>query len=150
MKINLRVVIDTNVLVSSLAKIKNSPSYQILKSIRAGEIIFSTSNQILEEVRNVIGRERIVKFTKMTIAQRENFMDLIIRRSDLSEGKTSLTLSSRDIKDNMFLVCAYEVQADYLITGDRDLLVLKEFAGTKIVTPREFVNILKKINSLNL
>ena len=45
----------------------------------------------------------------------------------------------RDPKDNMFLEAAQQGKADYLITGDKDLLVLKQFRRTKIVKPKEFL-----------
>jgi len=48
----------------------------------------------------------------------------------------------RDKKDNHVLECAVEGECEYIVSGDKDLLVLKEFQGIKIVTPREFVRIL--------
>jgi hypothetical protein len=50
----------------------------------------------------------------------------------------------RDKKDNRILECAMESGSDYLVTGDRDLLALKEYKNVKIVTPREFLNILNR------
>lgn len=52
---------------------------------------------------------------------------------------------SRDIKDNKVLSCAVEAKADYIVTGDKDLLVLKSYQGIKIVTPRELLSVLTKI-----
>lgn len=142
---DLRVVIDTNVLVSGLFGIKNSPSSQILKVYRRQKIIFATSPLILEEVNEVINRERIVKLTKMSFEQRSEFIDKLIERSDVTEGKQLIEQAGRDIKDDKFLACALEAKADYLITGDEDLLILKEYGGIKIVTPREFLEVLNKI-----
>lgn len=141
MKNNLRVVVDTNVLISGLFGIKDSPSSQILKAIRTQKIILVASPLILEEVGNVINRERVVKLTKMSTDERADFMDKLIERSDVTAGKQLPQMIGRDIKDDKFLACAIEARADYIITGDEDLLVLKEYEGIKIMTPREFINI---------
>ena len=49
----------------------------------------------------------------------------------------------RDVKDDKFLATAYAAKADYLVTEDNDLLVLKEYDGTKIITAKEFLDILE-------
>ena len=62
--------------------------------------------------------------------------------SILTRGQAALTQKSRDRKDNKFLVCASEAQADYLITSDDDLLALKTYEKTRIIPPQEFVTLL--------
>lgn len=140
----LRVVVDTNVLVSGLFGIKDSPSSQILKAYRSQKIILANSPLILEEVSEVINRERIVKLTKMSSGQRLDLIDKLIERSDVTSGKQFVEQIGRDIKDDKFLACAIEAKAEYLITGDEDLLVLKEYGGVKIITPRQFLGVLKQ------
>ena len=44
----------------------------------------------------------------------------------------------RDKDDDIVLACALEAAVDYLVTGDKDLLILKKFRGIRIVTPRDF------------
>lgn len=139
---DLRVVIDTNVLVSGLFGIKNSPSSQILQAILAQKIILVTTPPILDEVGEVISRKRIAKLTKMNEEEQKKFIEELIKRSDVTAGKQLSKIVGRDVKDNKFLACACEARADYLITGDDDLLVLKEYEGIKIVKPREFVDLL--------
>jgi len=136
---DLRVVIDTNVLISGSFGIQNSPSAKILRAVRDKKIILVISPMILEEVREVINRERIVKLTKMTIKERKEFLDKLIERSDITAGKQLTQIAGRDVKDDKFLACAIEGKADYIVSGDRDLLTLKKFNGIKIVSPREFV-----------
>lgn len=141
---NIRVVVDTNVLISGLFGIKNSPSSQILNAVRTQKIILVTSPIILEEIGEVINRDRIVKLTKMSLGERVNFMDKLIERSDITAGKQLSQIVGRDTKDDKFLACAVESKADYIVTGDKDLLIFKEYEGIKIVTPREFLEILKR------
>lgn len=138
---DLRVVVDTNVLVSGLFGIKDSPSSQILKAIRNQKIILVTSPAILEEVGDVISRKRIIKLTKMHEKERKNFIDELIERSDVTAGKQLPKMVDRDVKDDKFLACAREAKANYLVTGDDDLLVLKQYKGIKILKPREFTNL---------
>lgn len=141
---DLRVVIDTNVLISGLFGIKNSPSSQILSHVRTQKIVLVTSALILEEVREVINRERIIKLTKMSPEERVETMDLLIARSDITQGKQFSMQVGRDARDDKFLACAVEAKADYIVTGDDDLLVFKEYEDIKIVTPRGFLEILNQ------
>ena len=143
MRNDIRVVVDTNVLISGLFGIKNSPSAQILSTIRAQKIILVTSPVILEEIGEVINRNRVVKRTKMSLKERADFMDKLIERSDVTPGMQLPQIISRDVKDDKFLACAVEANADCIVTGDEDLLDLKVYEGIKIVTPREFLKNLK-------
>lgn len=138
----LRVVVDTNVLVSGLFGIKDSPSSKILQTIRSQKIIFVTSPEILKEVEEVISRERIVKLTKMSEVERKDFIDELIERCDVTAGRQLSQFVGRDVKDDKFLACADEAKADYIITGDEDLLALKEYQGVKIFSPRQFIKLL--------
>jgi putative PIN family toxin of toxin-antitoxin system len=101
-----------------------------------------TSPAILEEVAEVINREKLVKLLKMTSDERNDFMNMLIERSGVTEGKRLSYVIGRDEKDDKFLACGVEGKAGYIVTGDRDLLVFNEFEGVKIVTPREFLNVL--------
>lgn len=138
----LRVVVDTNVLVSALFGIKNSPSSKVLHAIRTQKIILVTSPAILREIEEVISRERIIKLTKMDEKEREMFIEELAQRSDVIQDKAILKIG-RDAKDDKFLFCSHEAKADYLITGDEDLLTLVKYEGTKILKPKDFVELLK-------
>lgn len=142
MKSNLRVVVDTNVFISGLFGNKNAPPFQILSLIRIQKIALVTSRSILEEVKKVLNRPRIIKLTKMNLEDQENFISNLIEKSSISKEEQLSSFVSRDVKDDKFLACATEGKADYIVTGDKDLLVLKEYEGIKIVTPREFLVIL--------
>lgn len=140
----LRVVIDTNVLVSGLFGLRDSPSSQIMHAFRAQKLILVSSLAIFEEVRGVINRERIVTKTKMNVDERKEFMDLLVERCEIIEGQQLQQTGSRDIKDNKFLACGIEAQVAYIVTGDDDSLVLKKHEGITIIKPREFLEILQK------
>src|SRR4051812_20192206 len=143
---DLRVVVDTNVLVSGLFGIENTPPLKILTAIRKQKIILVTSAVIMEEESKVINREKITKKIHLNEEERKVFIDELIARSDVTAGKQLARNFGRDIKDDnikddKFLACGIEGAVDYIITGDRDLLILTGYEGIKIVSPREFVEI---------
>lgn len=137
----MKVVVDTNVLVSGLFGIKDSPSSQILSAFRNRKIILATSPLIIEEVADVINRPRIIKLTKMSGDERIDFINKLIERSEVTAGKEYPQIA-RDAKDDKFLFCAIEAKEDYIVTGDKDLLTLKEYEEIRVITPRKFLKIL--------
>jgi len=72
---------------------------------------------------------------------------LILEKSELAVPKRKVNVVKQDPDDNKFIEAALEGEADYIVTQDRHLLKLKEFEGIKIVTPEEFLRILKTHNS---
>lgn len=61
----------------------------------------------------------------------------------MTAGALVLTGVCRDPKDDKFLACAIEGEADYLVSGDQDLLAIGSYQGIQIVKPAQFLNILQ-------
>lgn len=80
-------------------------------------------------------------FPKITDEKVKEMLD-IVKNTDPVEIKSKVTVC-RDVKDNKFLECALDGGADYLVTADEDLLVLKRYGRTKIITADEFIEILE-------
>jgi predicted nucleic acid-binding protein len=59
-------------------------------------------------------------------------------------GELGLDVLEKDPSDNRFLECAFEGEADYLVTGDQDLLNVGQFQKITILTPREFLRVLRE------
>lgn len=137
-----KIVFDTNVLVRTTFQKRSPVSYRIFQALEEQECILVTSPQILKEVRDVISRDYIIEYTHTTPDTRIRYMSELIDMSILTAGTMELKKRSRDIKDNKFLVCANEAKAHYLVTSDKDLLELKDYEGTKIIPPQEFVVLL--------
>jgi uncharacterized protein len=132
-----RFVVDTNTLVSSVLIASSIPDL-VLKSIRKlGIILISIST--LEELQEVMKRSKFDRYVSSTI--RSEFIVQLTQESELVEIKETV-IACRDYKDNKFLELAVNGKADYLITGDRDLLVLQPFRGIEILTPATFSQIL--------
>lgn len=133
----IKVIFDTNVWISfligkSLSRIKNY--------IADGSIIVITTKQLLSEIEIVTSREKFKKYF-----QRKNVKELI----DLLEtiGNTykiePTHLINRDPKDNFLFDLIDASKADFLVTGDKDLLEHDPFKTARILTPGEFDNLLK-------
>lgn len=127
----LRVVADTNVIVSAFAAGGNPKA--ILLMAAAGEFDLFASQAILEEVTRVLGGP---KFRWPMDRLMEALGALPARILDPGPPRLSVV---RDHDDNRILECAIAARAHYLVTGDRDLLILGRYFRTRILTPREFL-----------
>ena len=129
---SLRVVLDTNVLVSGLAYPGSVPG-RIVSTWRDGGLDVVLSRDILDELTRVLPRlERI----HMTPAEIRDLVDSLMFIADVVEPDGVPDAKLRDPADQAVLLTLAASKADYLITGDRDLLAL---AGPySIVTPADF------------
>jgi len=130
------VKIDTNLWISYLI----SRKYSFLDNlIISGQVKLVFSKELLDEFLFISQRPKFVNyFNKKDVDKLFDFFD---KYSVLIDVKTKLDLC-RDPNDNFILELAFDSKADYLITGDEDLLVLKQIGKTKIVLISEFRNIL--------
>ena len=140
----MRVLLDTNILISFLLiPHKRSPIYQVVTAGLRGEFVILLPGQLLGELAK---RAHETKYLadRITPQELKKFGRLV---SDNSETipviKEEIPAVTRDPKDDYLLAYALVGGADYLVTGDNDLLVLKQVDKVKIVTPREFVAILR-------
>ena len=131
----MRIVVDTNVWIAAL--ISRGFCYEVFEYCALSHEII-TSDFILDEVS-----EKLVTKFKFTEDTAKEVVNLL--RSQLqSVGPITLpTPVSRDLDDDNILAAAEAGKCDYIITGDKDLLVLKEFNAIRIVTPREFSDLEK-------
>jgi putative PIN family toxin of toxin-antitoxin system len=130
----LQFVIDTNVLVSSIL-IKKSSSDAVLKKARSlGNLLFSEAT--FQELQTTLNRSKFDRYVSLQV--RSEFIFRLRLASELVEILERVDLC-RDEKDNKFLEVAINGRADYLITGDNDLLVLRPFQDIKIMTVNEFL-----------
>ena len=135
-----KVVLDTNVLVSSLLK-PESKARQIYRLVLRGEIKLYTSKPLLSEL------ERVLEYPKFKIErlQRQVFLKNLTRIGILIHSTQKIDLIKEDPPDNRFLECAVTAGVDYLISGDnKHLLPLKNFQGIKIIAPSTFWDIYQK------
>jgi uncharacterized protein len=132
----MRVVLDTNVLLSSLAFPGSKPD-QVLQRVRRGEVELFLSSFILTELERIL-RDKF-RFTKRQTDER---VMLIRRMATLVDPRDRIALVAAKDDDNRILECAVAARADYLVTGDKEhLLPLQCIGATQIVTPAAFLEL---------
>jgi putative PIN family toxin of toxin-antitoxin system len=140
----MKVILDTNIYFSALVFDRD-----ILKLLDYCYDHFQvyTSEQILEEIRRIIFGDKSLKLMKVTDLDEVNLFYKKIKDDTNYAQVTEKIFICRDLKDNKFLELAKAVNADFIISGDKDLLDLKSFENTQIVTPNQF-NKLQGINNI--
>ena len=111
----------------------------------AGAFSWLTSEFILAELTNVLGRRHIQSKYKsqVTARKRERYISAIRALAEVVPVMTVVSAVPDDPKDNPILACAKDGYADYVVSGDPHLCQLGNFEGIEIVTPHEFLTILE-------
>jgi putative PIN family toxin of toxin-antitoxin system len=129
---NVKVIFDTNVWISfligkTLSKIKGH--------ISDGKITIVTTEQLLTEIKTVTSREKLKKyFPKERVNELIELLETIAEKVEIKPTH----FINRDPKDNFLLDLIDSSNADYLVTGDKDLLELNPFKTAQILTPKQF------------
>jgi putative PIN family toxin of toxin-antitoxin system len=134
----LKVVIDTNVLVSALLKPDSVPEL-ILSLILEGEMVLCLSEPIATEYEEVLARE---KFKKLDRQKVKALLSRLKSQARWVSPTVRLQAAKRDPEDNKFLECAEE--ADFFITGNIKHFPPGKFKGTIILRPAEFLFVIAK------
>ena len=137
---SLRVVLDTNVWISGIFFGRGVPA-QLLSGWRDGQFVVLMTSATLEELERILRRKTEQFGASPDLAV--GWLNYVIAYATIVDVETSVEGVSRDSKDDIMLEAAVNGTADYLVTGDRDLLVLKNFMGAWVVTPREFLDLLR-------
>lgn len=137
-KKHLKIILDTNWYIS--ASINRNSRRRLYDLLINENLTIFYSRELLAEYESVISRKKFEKFIRQE--QISRFIGLVLTRLKPIEIKTLVRLS-RDAKDNFLLSMSLDCGADYLVTGDPDLLVLKEFGKTKILNMTEFGKIIE-------
>ena len=129
----MKVVLDTNVLISAI--MFGGKSRKILEMGISGKIKIALSQDILKELAEVLVDKKFrapISFVQQTIHELSEISELVIVTSKINVIKN-------DPDDNRILECAVSAKADYIISGDSDLLALKHFKRIKISSPGDFL-----------
>lgn len=140
----MRVLVDTNVLISILLKpSEGGPVRALFHAFVAGRFTLLLPEWLIDELTNSVQtKPRLAK--RISITQLNRFTALLREAAEqIAEIETPIPVVSRDPDDDYVLAYALVGNADYLVTGDKDLLALEGLiAGLEIVTPAQFVEIL--------
>jgi putative PIN family toxin of toxin-antitoxin system len=139
-----RVVLDTNLFISALISPEGTPQ-QLLRLWEQDRVILLTSSELIHEVDQVLHRDQIQARYRLTEEQIKKLLKRLQQTTERVIPLTALPLHSRDPKDDKLLALALGGTADYLITGDNDLLVLDgepTLGNLRIITPAAFLQTL--------
>jgi len=136
----MRVAIDTNVLISAVIKPQNRMGL-ILVRLRKGDYVLLYSEELLDELAEVMARPKLRKYG-LNPETASAVIDSILTKGEAVKLMTVLDIC-RDPDDNLLLSLAVDGHADYVVSGDKDLLDLTEIQGIPIVTPAEFLDALE-------
>jgi putative PIN family toxin of toxin-antitoxin system len=128
----VRAVFDTNVLVAAF--LSEGVCHKLLLRARKRECRLVLSPDIVAEFEGVLLRKFSLSRSELT-----DVRTLLAEATDeMCAEVDPIEPVSRDPDDDRVLACASASRADYLVTGDEDLLVVRQYGVTKILTPRDF------------
>jgi putative PIN family toxin of toxin-antitoxin system len=124
----LKVIIDTNLWISFIISNKQNLLDPLLF---AGKTRLLFSAELIDEIQQTIKKPKLKKYFEKNAL--EEMLSVFEPFIDLVEVESTVAVC-RDTKDNFLLALAKDGKADYLLTGDKDLLELQKFGKTKIKT----------------
>ncbi len=130
----MKVIFDTNVLVAAFAT--EGLCSHLLKRANRGEFEIYVSPFILQEFQEKLK-------TKLSLSQKEireimALLKQLVKIVDPERQRIKIPNICRDKDDDLVIACGLASKADYIVTGDRDLLEIKEYKAIKIINPRKF------------
>ncbi len=135
MKTN-RIVFDTNVIVSALMFPRSAPRQAFNLAYSTSKILASTATIL--ELEEVLRRKKFEKYFSME--ERVKFVARFFVDAEIIEIIEKIT-ACRDRKDDKFLELAVNGKANYIITGDQDLLVLNPFQDIEIISVSDYLSL---------
>ena len=127
---------DSNIFVSSFFWGGN-PRYVFDRVINGLDESF-TNEQILKEIESVMNSRKF----SVNSNEIQDYIKIIRKYSKIIDSKEIPKDISRDNDDNKILQCGFDGNVDFIITGDKDLLVLIEYEKIKIMKPRDYLEIM--------
>ncbi|OOQ60654.1 putative toxin-antitoxin system toxin component, PIN family [Mucilaginibacter pedocola] len=127
-------VFDTNTLISASIAYTSNPKKAVDKARRVGKLLFS--NETLNELSLVLMRRKFDKY--ISLEDRLVYLQRVEKEATIRVTTSNFT-DCRDVKDNIFLNLAFDWNAECIISGDTDLLILNPFKEIPIITPTQFL-----------
>lgn len=129
----IRVVFDTNVLISALGW--NQKPEECLQLALQNQVLGYTSPGIIDELTRVMEYPQF----EFTEHETQTFLQIILSEFRLVDPDIDLEIIEDDPDDDKIIECAVAADADYIVSGDTHLLDLKQFRDIDIVPPAEFL-----------
>ena len=135
----LKIVFDTTILVSAFLR-PDGLAAELLRRVRDGGFSAAGCLEIFAESAKVLMLEqRIRRKYKYENDEVKAFFSELMKVFNLVNLTSDIPRVCRDPNDDMILACALAAEADYIVTRDKDLLVLKKYQNVEILTPEKFI-----------
>jgi putative PIN family toxin of toxin-antitoxin system len=138
----LKAVIDTSVMISVAFAVEGLAK-QLRDMIADGRFVLVTSKPILKELYQVLHYPHIVKRFSPSKEDISAFIALIIEHAVIVKGLYEIEGISEDPNDDMFIACAMEADAQYIVSRDPHLRNIKHYRGIKIIDAATFIEKVK-------
>lgn len=127
----MKIVIDTNVLIS--AAFFGGIPRKVIQAAVEEKIIACANKSIVDEYEEI--KDEMLRYKKGTL--RDDIFDSYLKKIKMFESVAVVNVC-RDPDDNKFIACAVDAKAIYIVSGDKDLLTVKNYDAIEIVTAAEF------------
>lgn len=138
-----RVVLDTNVIASGVITPAGPPG-AILLAWKERRLDLVVSPALLREVADILNRPKLARTYGLTADAVSGVLLLLRSQAICTSGTLAIPRTARDPRDDHILACAVEGHADYIVSGDDDLLSLGRHADIPIVRPGTYVRVLEE------
>jgi uncharacterized protein len=134
----LIIVFDINVLISSLI-VEGNPQ-ELWQRAKSKEFVLAFSKKMLSDLVNVLKRQKFEKY--VTSADVGIFLNDLRNSGKIVHVKSRFKVVAEDPDDDEIIRTAFDAKANYIVSGDRHLLALREFKGIRMVTVNQMLKIL--------
>lgn len=139
----MRAVIDTNVLIAGL--LWRAAPHALLEQVRSDSLGLISSPSLLAELAEVLGRSKFDAILARSKTSRETALAEVRQLAEVIEPPPLPQPVCRDSDDDEVLALAISAQADLIISGDNDLLMLQQFNSIPILTPAQAAAMLEAL-----
>ena len=140
----LRAVLDANVVVSALVRPEGPPGRILDRVARGDGLRAVVSPAILDEYRRSLAYPKLRRYLRLPAAEVSAWVDALALVADIVPGEHVVAVVAADPDDDKYLSAALEGRATFVVSGDRHLLEVGTYEGVRVVTPREFVDLLER------
>jgi putative PIN family toxin of toxin-antitoxin system len=137
-----RVVLDTNTIISGMIAPTGAPA-AVLRAWLANKFVLVTSPALIDEFTLVARRPHLQEKYGLTDDRIKEMAFLLWARAMVTPGNFEVKAVEADPDDDKFLACALEGQAEYIVSGDRHLLNLKEYQRVRMVAASDLLRTLE-------
>ena len=139
----MKIVIDANLFASALIKPESNPG-RILDLVKQNQVELILSPAIIREIKRILLYPRLQKYHHKTVQEIDAYFEDVLMFAWIVEGEKTVDIIKDDPSDNRYLACAYEGEADYIVSGDHHLLDLETYQGIAIIKANTFLNVWAK------